>query len=66
MKEIWRIAMASEIPWYSSEIVGKKRKITDMGITIFSETCIRSMAATNSPPKVRVEVTARRKSFVFA
>ncbi|MBC5652700.1 hypothetical protein [Blautia segnis] len=45
MKEIWRIAMASEIPWYSSEIVRKKRKITDMGITIFSETCIRSMAA---------------------
>lgn len=43
-----RIFMASRIAAYSSVTVGKKRNTTDMGITIFSGTCIRSIAATNS------------------
>ena len=42
-----RIFMASRIAAYSSVTVGKKRNTTDMGITIFSGTCFRSIDATN-------------------
>ena len=47
-KRIPRIFMASRIAPYSSPTVGKNRKMTDSGITILSEICIRSIAATNS------------------
>ena len=57
-KRMPRIRMASRMTAFSSPMVGKNRKITDSGMTIFSERCIRFMAARKS----LTEVEAMRKA----